>query len=745
MKKTKAGLRRPGVKLHNDTFWNKVRNLFPCVPATLEETLTPEEMEWLDVPSFVDNVTECNYFILRRLDDSEHAVIRDIGPFYAAHLLDDKKEGKGDNLGSLLPRILFHFSVADEEGNESHAVVCPTAAPRRLFRLRLGAYEGGELGGRGGDSDGDGDDAFLPRYDDLLEIGAAAKHSESHVLGGRAVAAPLRRRSMASKLRLAADAEASERADRRQGKRAAAESSLVVPTRPERRRFLAALQRDVAFLASRGLTGYTLLVGRRRRSSGAGSGSGGGTDTRVKMKKRGGAKALQQLREGSMLCLPGTTTTTTASASSGSSSSPPPSSSSQNSVLDLALEGVFKKHKAGYAVAYAKKHKTTDGSSPESYRKAIVGRVERMTKALEDIEGAGSGGGGGGGGTDGMQLRGGAVERSAKVYDGSESVGELLDDAEALVKDDFPMLAVLALRRAREKVVAEEEDEEEEEEEGVGGSGEGGRGGVDKDPRAAAAAAVESELVALLEDIADEGRWRKHGTGRYGATVHVEKKNNNKNSNSNANANANAADSSSGTGAGGWFGRGGGSRMLRFKCEMVLDCKLFEAVAVMNEVDDFPMWMPQIDQSDTRSVSSMFRRVVRVSGGKPWPFERDELILVAYGQLEMKNVFSSHACYASMELYLYIFIHIYLFVCSLTHSLTHSLIHQTSFALKATLWTRASSWATSPRWGRGWPFTCGRRRPRTSRARPAATPWTSPGATGSRPVARTGTRPGSST
>ena len=64
----------------------------------------------------------------------------------------------------------------------------------------------------------------------------------------------------------------------------------------------------------------------------------------------------------------------------------------------------------------------------------------------------------------------------------------------------------------------------------------------------------------------------------------------------------------------------------------MLDADLFSCVAVMNEVADYPQWMPGVDQSDTRSSSSMFRRVVRVSGGKPWPFKRDELILVAYGR-----------------------------------------------------------------------------------------------------------------
>ena len=247
------------------------------------------------------------------------------------------------------------------------------------------------------------------------------------------------------------------------------------------------------------------------------------------------------------------------------------SASDGGGVLDFAVEDCFTRYRAGYAVAYAKRHKSAkEASSPEAYRRAFVGRMERMVKCAEDMVGdaegggvgGGSGGGGGGGGGGLLKRSKSTVARSEKVYDGSESIDELLTDSMALVKDDFPMLAVLALRRAR----AQEKDAQE----GAAGSssGDGSSGGgdsgasfgaggnVDDDPRAAAALACESELVALLEDMAEPHRWTLHGKGRAGATVSVEKKD--------------FAAAPSGGASSSEEEKQRSSRLLRFKCEQVI-------------------------------------------------------------------------------------------------------------------------------------------------------------------------------
>ncbi len=76
-----------------------------------------------------------------------------------------------------------------------------------------------------------------------------------------------------------------------------------------------------------------------------------------------------------------------------------------------------------------------------------------------------------------------------------EDVEGLLAEADRLVKDDYPSKSVVLLRRARALSPT-----------------------VDRHPLAAAPLACERELVALLEDMADSGRWQEHGT-RRGATV----------------------------------------------------------------------------------------------------------------------------------------------------------------------------------------------------------------------------------
>lgn len=110
------------------------------------------------------------------------------------------------------------------------------------------------------------------------------------------------------------------------------------------------------------------------------------------------------------------------------------------------------------------------------------------------------------------------------------------------------------------------------------------------------------ELVALLEDVVDETKWRLHGT-RFGVTCQMERPD-----------------------AG-----GGGSKLLRFRIEAVLESDLFSCMAAMNEVADFKLWLPGVDQSSVLHEVSLFRRVLRCSGAKPWPIPRDEILTAAYG------------------------------------------------------------------------------------------------------------------
>ena len=372
---------------------------------------------------------------------------------------------------------------------------------------------------------------------------------------------------MSSKMGLKADPHATARESRRRGKAWAKSLVLVVKTRVERRRIMQALQRDVSFLAGQKVVGYSLVVGRRRMA--------GGEEDRAQQRARGWVPL--SFAEGSRGDLDAVQNGTVGGGDSSSSSS---------FCLNLALEDVWTRHRSTYALEYAKKHKTTECFSPDGYKRTFTSRIERMVRTSEDHCGAGGG--------ELFQT----VDLANKVYTGNESVDELLEDADTLVKNDFPALAVLALRRARDAAAAAAR--------GSSSETQGSQlGSVDLDQRAVAAKACEEELVALLEDMCDEHRWLLHGKGRQGATVSIEKKS----------------------------GDDMASRLLRFKCELVMDVDIFSCIAVMMEVEDFPMWMPGVDQSDVRSSPTPFRKVVRVSGAKPWPFKRDELILIAYGAL----------------------------------------------------------------------------------------------------------------
>jgi len=221
---------------------------------------------------------------------------------------------------------------------------------------------------------------------------------------------------------------------------------------------------------------------------------------------------------------------------------------------------------------------------------------------------------------------------SEKEYDGSESASELVADAAALVKDDFPCRAVSVLRRARQKAQAEAEAlaaqsdtaeakgksgggarrvtfKGEQQQQGDPSTGSGSRSSsssvVDSDPLAAGAVACEAELVALLEDIADDSLWQKHGTSKA-CTVYVER---------------DQPDDA----------RKNETKPLRFRTEMDLDCDIFCATAAMFEVEDFVMWLPGADQSTRNAALSLFRFILRTSGWKPWPIGRDEIFLQAYG------------------------------------------------------------------------------------------------------------------
>ena len=97
---------------------------------------------------------------------------------------------------------------------------------------------------------------------------------------------------------------------------------------------------------------------------------------------------------------------------------------------------MWTRHRSTYALEYAKKHKTTECFTPRGYERTFISRIERMVRTSEDHSA---------GGGELFQ-----TDLANKVYTGNESVDELLEDADALVKNDFPALAVLALRRARD-------------------------------------------------------------------------------------------------------------------------------------------------------------------------------------------------------------------------------------------------------------------------------------------------------
>jgi len=115
-----------------------------------------------------------------------------------------------------------------------------------------------------------------------------------------------------------------------------------------------------------------------------------------------------------------------------------------------------------------------------------------------------------------MQAAAGGV--ADKEYTGREGVDELFDDADALVKDDWPVKAVRVLRRARRTAGAKAR---------ASGGGEvnaaQSEGAVNLDPRGAGSARCEAELVALLEDTVNDDIWALHGSSGGGSTVYLEK------------------------------------------------------------------------------------------------------------------------------------------------------------------------------------------------------------------------------
>lgn len=109
----------------------------------------------------------------------------------------------------------------------------------------------------------------------------------------------------------------------------------------------------------------------------------------------------------------------------------------------------------------------------------------------------------------------------------------------------------------------------------------------------------ETELVALLTDMVDESKWRASYSAR-GIKVLVE-------------------DSS--------------DKMIRVRTEGKCSNDLFSMCAALLEVDLYPEWMPGVDEARVLKRVSKFRKILRVSGPKPWPFKRDEATINAYGDM----------------------------------------------------------------------------------------------------------------
>ena len=110
--------------------------------------------------------------------------------------------------------------------------------------------------------------------------------------------------------------------------------------------------------------------------------------------------------------------------------------------------------------------------------------------------------------------------------------------------------------------------------------------------------ACEREMCSFLEDLGDEGRWVRSYRSR-GVDVFAE--------------------------------RGAPRGLIRVRCEGVVGASVFSLCAALLEIDLFPEWLPGADEADILGKPSRFRRLLRVSGAKPYPLPRDEVLTEAYG------------------------------------------------------------------------------------------------------------------
>mmetsp|Transcript_4628 Transcript_4628/g.6584 ORF Transcript_4628/g.6584 Transcript_4628/m.6584 type:complete len:387 (+) Transcript_4628:73-1233(+) len=113
----------------------------------------------------------------------------------------------------------------------------------------------------------------------------------------------------------------------------------------------------------------------------------------------------------------------------------------------------------------------------------------------------------------------------------------------------------------------------------------------------------EHEMVAFIQNTFDEERWKPSYEYR-GVTVSLED-----------------------------TPRQKGDRLLSVKCEGKVESDAFAICACLFECEKFIDWMPGVDESIILEEISRFRKVVRVSGPKPWPVKRDEVAVEAYGDV----------------------------------------------------------------------------------------------------------------
>jgi hypothetical protein len=122
---------------------------------------------------------------------------------------------------------------------------------------------------------------------------------------------------------------------------------------------------------------------------------------------------------------------------------------------------------------------------------------------------------------------------------------------------------------------------------------------LDLDPRIRSAVEAEDEFRQLLEDMANKKHWKVHGTKR-GCQICVDSR---------------------------------PDMRIRFRCETVMDLDMVSCLAVSNEVDDYKSWMPGIDTSGVVKFDGNCKRTGRVSGWKPWPLGREEMVTAALAAL----------------------------------------------------------------------------------------------------------------